>query len=222
MYKSALHSFTTRNSLFYLIISVCLLSQDAFAQRSGYKKVNDLATFKIEFSNKSSKVISIQSPFVQEKVLLALTEKITSTGEFWFKRSNKVRIQYNTPFEYLMVMNGDKILIRDNQKENRVNVNSNKLFQQVNQIMIDCVQGSILDSKDFTTVVYEGIDTYLLEMKPVSKSLQTFFQTIVLIVDKEDYSAYSIEMNEPSGDMTIIRFTDKKINAEVSDAVFAL
>ena len=80
---------------------------------------------------------SIESSFTQEKVLTALTEKITSTGQFWFKRSNRVRIEYLKPFTYTMIMNGDKMLLRDDQKENRVNVRSNKLFQQINQIMID-------------------------------------------------------------------------------------
>jgi outer membrane lipoprotein-sorting protein len=88
--------------------------------------------------------------------------------------------------------------------------------------MIDCVQGTILDSKDFTSVVYENENTYQLEMTPTSKILSGFFQMIILKVDKKDYSASSIEMNEPSGDMTIIRFTNKQINAEVSDTVFAL
>ena len=121
-----------------------------------------------------------------------------------------------------MVMNGDKMLVRDNEKENKINVKSNKLFQQVNRIMIDCVQGTILDSKDFTTKVFENDKTYLLEMTPTSKSLREFFETIVLTVEKSDYSVKSIEMNEPAGDKTTISFKNKKINETVPDAVFAL
>ena len=88
--------------------------------------------------------------------------------------------------------------------------------------MIDCVQGTILDSKDFTSKVFEDKNTYLLEMTPTSKSLREFFQTIVLVVDKKNYSANSIEMNEPSGDKTTISFTDKKLNTQISDEVFTL
>ena len=121
-----------------------------------------------------------------------------------------------------MIMNGDKMLVRDNEKENKINVKSNKLFQQVNRIMIDCVQGTILDSKDFTTKVFENDKVYLLEMTPTSKTLREFFQTVVLSVEKQDYSVSSIEMNEPSGDKTSFTFKNKKINQPVSDAVFAL
>ncbi len=206
------------------IVAVCFLlfPMLTFAQYEGYKSVADITSFKKEFQRESAEVLSIQSSFTQEKVLTALTEKITSSGKFWFKRSNKVRIEYVKPFTYLMVMNGDKMMVRDNQKENRVNVKSNKLFQQVNRIMIDCVQGTILDSKDFTTRVFENDGTYLLEMTPVSKLLREFFQTIVLKVDKKDYSVNLIEMNEPSGDTTSILFTDKKLNTQISDAVFTL
>jgi outer membrane lipoprotein-sorting protein len=205
-----------------VVFSVLLSHGHAFAQYPGYRPVTDLAAFKTKFATESAKVLSISSDFTQEKILTALTEKITSTGKFSFKRSNKVRIEYVKPFVYLMVMNGDKMLVRDNEKENKINVKSNKLFQQVNRIMIDCVQGTILDSKDFTTKVFENDKVYLLEMTPTSKSLREFFQTVVLSVEKSDYSVKSIEMNEPSGDKTTISFTNKKINQQVPDAIFAL
>lgn len=205
-----------------LLIGGLLMALQASAQYAGYKSVSDLVAFKKQFATESAKVQSITSDFIQQKELLALTETITSSGKFWFKRSNRVRIDYTKPFTYRMVMNGDKMLVKDDQKESRINVKSNKLFQQVNKIMIDCVQGTILDSKDFTTRVFENDKTYLLEMTPVSKTLKEFFQTIVLSVEKKDYSVKSIDMNEPSGDKTTITFSNKVLNAQVADEVFAL
>ena len=206
--------------LFFVVFFI--LSKGAVAQYSGYRPIPDLTSFKKKFSDESAKVISITSDFTQDKTLTALTETITSSGKFWFKRSNRVRIEYVKPFTYLMIMDGDKMLIRDDEKENKINVKSNKLFQQVNRIMIDCVQGTILDSKDFTTKVFENDKVYLLEMTPASRSLREFFQTILLTVDKSDYSVKSIEMNEPAGDKTVISFKNKKLNEQVADAVFAL
>jgi outer membrane lipoprotein-sorting protein len=204
------------------LIGGFLVALQASAQYAGYKSVSDLVAFKKQFATESAKVQSITSDFIQQKELLALTETITSSGKFWFKRSNRVRIDYTKPFTYRMVMNGDKMLVKDDQKESRINVKSNKLFQQVNKIMIDCVQGTILDSKDFTTRVFENDKTYLLEMTPVSKTLKEFFQTIILSVEKKDYSVKSIDMNEPSGDKTTITFSNKVLNAQVADEVFAL
>jgi outer membrane lipoprotein-sorting protein len=194
----------------------------SYAQHAGYKAVGDINGFKAKFATESEKVQTISSDFVQEKTLVALTEKIVSSGKFWFKRSNRVRIEYLKPFRYLMVMNGDQMMVRDNDRENKINVKSNKLFQQVNRIMIDCVQGTILDSKDFTTKIFENDNSYLLEMTPSSKALREFFDTVVLVVEKADYSVKSIEMNEPAGDKTTISFENKKLNEAVADTVFAL
>jgi outer membrane lipoprotein-sorting protein len=217
-----------RGKSFFCLASVLVtffvlaFSGPASAQYAGYRPVADLPSFKTKFALESAKVLSITSDFTQDKTLTALTETISSSGKFRFKRSNKVRIEYLKPFAYLMIMNGDKLLIKDNNKENTINVKSNKLFQQVNRIMIDCVQGTILDSKDFSTKVFENDKEYLLQMTPSSKALGEFFETIVLLVDKSDYSVRSIKMNEPAGDTTTISFKNKKVNEPVSDAVFSL
>jgi outer membrane lipoprotein-sorting protein len=205
-----------------LVSLFLLVSATAFAQPAGFTPVADVVNFKKAFSAESARVLSITSDFQQEKELAALSEKITSTGKFWFKRSNRVRIDYEKPFIYRLVISGDKILLKDEQKENRVNVKSSKLFQQVNKIMLDCVQGTIMESKDFTTVVLENDKTYLMRMTPVNRSLRDFFATINLYVDKKDYSVSRIDMIEPEGDQTVLKFTNKLLNQPVKDEVFAL
>jgi outer membrane lipoprotein-sorting protein len=204
-----------------LLLIFSLPLAHASAQPTGFNLIKDLTAFKAKFSSESAKVLSITSDFQQEKILTALTEKITSTGKFWFKRSNQVRIDYQKPFVYRLIMNGDKILLKDEQKENRVNLKSNKLFQQVNKIMLDCIQGTILSSKDFNTRVFENEKSFLLEMIPADKSLKEFFTSIQLYVDRTDYSVRTIEMHEPGGDETILTFTNKQLNQPVNDEVFA-
>jgi outer membrane lipoprotein-sorting protein len=203
-----------------LLIAILLLCFKAQAQYVGYNIVSSLATFKKDFAGESQKINSITSNFKQEKTLTALTETIISEGIFNFKRPSKVRLEYKKPFRYLMVMSDDKMMVKDDGHENTVNLRSNKLFQQINRIVVDCVQGTILDSKDFNSRVFENQTQYLLEMTPTTKNLKSFFQTIVLVVDKKDYSVESIKMNEPTGDTTIITFTEKKLNAPVSDKAF--
>jgi outer membrane lipoprotein-sorting protein len=206
----------------WITLVLLLPALSSVAQYAGFTPVTDQAAFSREFALQSAKIQSISSIFRQEKVLSALTEKIVSTGVFKFKRADKVRMEYQKPFSYLMIMNGDAMLIKDEQKENRMSVRSNKLLQQINRIMIDCVQGSILNSRDFTAKVWENDKQYLLELKPVGRGLKDFFQNIVLTVEKKDYSVQSLQMNEPSGDYTIITFTEKKINGEIPDTSFAL
>ncbi len=206
---------------FIICASMLLLSSSAFADYPGFKPVLDLTAFKKKFIEASAKVKSVKGDFTQEKTLTALTEKITSYGTLWFKRDNKVRMDYSSPFVYKMIVNGDKMLVRDDVKESQFNVRSNKLFQQVNRIMMDCMQGTILESKDFATRVFENESAFLLELTPVSKTLKQFVSTIVLIVSKKDSSPDSIEMNEPSGDKTLIMLSNKTVNGPLQDEVFS-
>ena len=192
------------------------------AQYAGYSPVADPAKFKNDFSAATQKTLSVKSDFVQEKNLSMLSEKITSKGKFWFKKESQVRMEYNQPFQYLMILNKDKVFIKDGQKENKISTRTNKLFQQVNKIMIDCMQGTALNNPDFKTRLFENKTNSLIELTPVTKGLKELFKSINVIVNRKDYSVTSIEMLELSDDNTIIRFTNKELNAAIPDSLFAI
>jgi outer membrane lipoprotein-sorting protein len=203
-------------------ISIVISGITAIAQPAGYAPVADLPKFKEQFEKIAGKTETIKSDFVQEKNLSMLSEKIVSKGKFWFKRENMLRMEYNTPFQYLMILNNGNMYIKDGQKENKVSTRSSKLFNQINKITIDCVRGSVFNNPDFITKAYENKSTYLIELSPASKALKEFFNTIDVIVNKSDYEATTIEMKENSGDNTVIRFTNREINANIPDAIFTI
>ncbi len=201
---------------------VLMISLLARAQHPGYSAMKDEAAFKAQFKETSRKINTIQSDFIQEKNLSLLDDKITSRGKFWFRKENAVRMEYTSPFQYLMVVNGTDVYIRDSQKENRLSSRSNKLFQQINRIMIDCVNGNALESKDFTVKLFSGANDHLAELTPVEKNLKTMFRSINIIIDKKDLSVSRVEMYESSGDNTIIRFVNRQMNVNLADALFAV
>ncbi len=205
-----------------LILLALLVTTGVKAQYPGYNTVTDLAKFKTEFSAATQKTTSIKSDFTQEKNLAMLSEKIISRGNFWFKKDSRVRMEYNQPFKYLMILNRDKVYVKDGQKESKVSTKSNKLFQQINRIMIDCMQGTMLSNTDFSTRVFENRSTALIELSPQTKGLKELFKSINVVVDKKDFSVTSIEMKEISGDYTIMRFTNKEPNASIPDALFSI
>ena len=203
--------------LIVLILAAAFTSQ---AQYAGYSAVADLVKFKTAFSAATQKTISIKADFTQDKNLAMLSEKITSKGNFWFKKDNRVRMEYNQPFKYLMILNKDKVFVKDGQKESKVSTKSNKMFQQINKLMIDCMQGTMLANTDFKTRVFENKNSALVELTPVIKGMKELFKSINVVVDKKDFSVTSIEMQELSGDNTIMRFTNKELNASIPDTLF--
>ena len=206
----------------FFILAIVFSQYSLQAQYTGYSQLADISKFKTEFAAASQKTQTIKSNFTQEKNLSMLAEKIVSKGKFWFKKNNLVRMEYTQPFQYLMIINKDRVFVKDGQKENKVNARSNKLFQQINKIMIDCMQGTTLSNPDFKTRVFESKTSYLVELVPVVKGLKDLFKNINVVVDKKDFSANSIEMQEVSGDNTIIRFLNKELNTTLQDALFTI
>jgi outer membrane lipoprotein-sorting protein len=205
-----------------MMIACCLAALQVSAQYPGYKPLINSADFRQQFTKTAQATQSIQCDFMQEKNLSMLSDKIVSTGKFWFKRDNKVRMEYEKPSYYLLIINGNNIKTKDGQKENKVSAKSNKMFEQINQMMIDCVQGTALDNKNFTTKVFENAQSYLVELIPTVKNLQGIFKSITLTVDKKDYSVSRMEMLEQSGDNTTINFLHKQMNINISDEVFSV
>jgi outer membrane lipoprotein-sorting protein len=205
-----------------LLLSILIYGITTKAQLAGYTPVAGLPKFKEQFAVVAKKTETIKSDFVQEKNLSMLSEKIVSKGKFWFKKDNMLRMEYNRPFEYIMILNKDNIYIKDGQKESKVSTKSSKLFQQINKITVDCVQGTVFSNPDFITKAYENKNTYLIELTPAGKALKEFFKAINVIIDKNDYEVTTIEMDEKSGDNTIIRFTNREINIPIPDAIFAI
>ncbi|HRP55256.1 outer membrane lipoprotein carrier protein LolA [Agriterribacter sp.] len=194
----------------------------AEAQYPGYALLQNASSFQAQFAAASQKTNTVKSDFVQEKTLSLLAEKIVSKGKFWFKKENAVRMEYTQPFQYLMIINGSNVYIKDNQKENKISTKSNKLFRQINTIMIDCVNGKALQSSDFKVRIFEGKTTFMAELSPVNKNLKTLFSNINMVIEKKDYAVSRIEMHEPSGDGTSIHFVNRQFNIPLADALFAV
>lgn len=207
-----------------IILMACLYMPVYWLQGppAGYRPVADMAAFKAQFTAAAQHTQSIKSDFVQEKNLAMLSEKITSKGKFWFKKDNLVRMEYSQPYQYLVIINNNNVLVKDGQKENKISTKSNKLFQQVNRMMVDCVQGTALNNPDFKVAVFENAQGYLVQLLPLAKGLKDYFSNINIILSKKDYSVNRIEMDEQSGDNTVINFVNKELNTAVADALFAI
>ena len=171
---------------------------------AGYSVVKDLEGFKKRFAIASKLIKSIKCNFTQEKNLSILSETIKSKGVFMFMKQNKTRMEYISPFKYLIIINGEKVFIKDEQKTSTYSSKNNKMFENIN----------------FTSIVYENDKQYLLELSPKLKEFKDYFKKINVYIDKKDYSVNKLDMIDCSGDNTVITFANKQFNIGVSDANF--
>ncbi len=204
----------------YKLWLILLLPCIGFSQ--SFKQVKDTTLLKQKIESMSKNTNSIESDFSQEKNLSMLSEKIVSKGHFVFKKDNLLRWEYNSPTKYLIVINKDKILIKDEKKTTKYDMNSNKVFKEINDIMLSCVQGTIFKSNKFKTAYFENEKYYKLELKPLVKNMKDTFKTINLMFDKTVSSVVKIEMIEASEDVTTIDFLNKKLNAAIPQELFII
>lgn len=149
-----------------LCVMMCVMAMGAFAQPKGFTAVKNVVAFEQSLTKANAAVQTISSDFSQVKNMALLADKIKSKGKFYFKKNDKVRIEYTSPFSYLLVMNGNQVMVKDEQKTNKVNTRNSKMMQSVNRVMMDCMRGTVLGNTDFRTTVYENGQSYLLSMAP--------------------------------------------------------
>jgi outer membrane lipoprotein-sorting protein len=150
-----------------------------------------------------------------------MNDKVNSKGKFYFKKEDKIRIEYTSPFQYLLVMNGGQIMVRDENKTNKINTRNSKTMQSVNRVMMDCMRGTVFGNKDFTVKAFETKSQYLLQLTPANSNMKGLFARIDVYIEKSDNSVSKLVMNENGGDYTDMNFTNKKINTNLADALFS-
>ena len=198
-----------------------LFSFSAFSQ-SSYKTIKDISAFKSKLAEMTKKTNTIESKFIQEKNLSFLSEIIISKGLFYYKKENKIRWQYTEPFDYMIIINNDKIFIKDEDKENKYDMKSNKVFKEINNIIAGCVQGEILNNdKDYKIEYFENSKFYYVKLTPYSKQMREFLSNIDIYFNKVDYSVSILKIFELSGDYTKMEFINKKLNQKIPDEKFA-
>jgi outer membrane lipoprotein-sorting protein len=205
-----------------VVIFVIFLTLDLSAQANQFKDMKDIEGFKKKFEAVSKTIVTIQSSFSQEKNLSVISEVVKSKGKFYFKKENLLRWQYDKPYSYVIVFNGDNILIKDSKKSKVLNTQSNDMFRKIAEIMSMSLQGNVLNSKEFKITFLENDTQFLLKLFPQNKNMAAFLKTINMYISKKDYSVMKLELAEPSGDYTKIEFIDRKVNESISDEKFSI
>ena len=210
------HSFCT-----LVLVMASFLFLNVRAQEN-YVPVKDPGQLRQKVIETSQQTNSISSDFIQIKRLSFLEEDVQSEGKFYFQKENQLRWEYTTPFFYLIIFSHDTILIRDENKTNSYDAASNRMFREINNIMLSMVNGTILESKNFDFEYFEDPSSYMLELTPLDQSMKEFLSKIRLFVNKNDYSVDELYMIEKSGDYTHIRFINKNLNEEIPEHIFDL
>jgi len=209
------------NKIVSTVLSLLIFSSILYAQENGFNHITDIAKVKTELSKLSENTSTIQSKFIQEKHLSFLTENIISKGIFYFNSPDQLRWEYSEPFEYIIVFNDKNIYIKNEDKISTYDTESNKMFSEINNLMIGTIQGNLsTDNERFAVKYFENSTQYLLELEPKLPEMKSMLKTIKIYIDKSDVSVSKILMIESSDDYTSINFTNRILNQTIDDDTF--
>jgi outer membrane lipoprotein carrier protein len=184
--------------------------------------IKDPSQIKAKIIAKAKQTHALKSDFVQEKHLGMFKEIMISKGKFYFQEPHFIRWQYNEPIEYTIVLNGKQVQIMDAGKIKSYNMNSNPIFNEINQLMLGALNGTMLDSKKFKVSYFQNKEYYMARLIPQQAAMTEVLSSIELYFNAIDYGVVSIKLTENSDDFTILNFKQRIVNGEIPKNTFQL
>ena len=194
---------------------ICVLSVSA-------QTLND-AQIRQRVNQAAAAIKTLQCDFVQIKHLKMLNEEMLAQGKMYYQQSNKLRWEYTNPYTYTFVLNGDKVLLKNQQRNDVIDVNQNKIFREIARIMMSSVVGnSLLDNKTFKTTITINNSEWIATQIPKRKDMRQIFQRIVLHFNPQCAVVSCVEMIEKNGDKTVINLKNIRTNETLNASIFAV
>jgi outer membrane lipoprotein-sorting protein len=184
--------------------------------------MKDIPGFKEKLVTMSDKVKTIESDFVQEKNLSILANKIVSQGHFCYRKDNNIRWEYIQPYRYLIIISNGKIFIKEDNNQKQYDIQSNRMFQEMNKFISGCIQGDILkNEKDYKVGYFEDDKSYYVSLVPISEKMREMLSEVRIWFNRNDLTVSRIVMMEAGGDYKKIDFTGKKLNTDITHEKFS-
>ena len=202
-----------------VILLTCLSALSVMGQTKLTSEQEKQVLAKMDQSSKALR--SLQCDFIQSKRMKILSKEMQSKGILYFKKPDKIRWQYTSPYDYTFIMNGDKVQIKSAKSTKNIDVQGNKIFRQITTIILNTVTGAgIMNSADFNVELYKSGDIYFAKMQPKKKEVKQVYSSIEVYFNSALTMVDTIKMIEKSGEHTVIKLVAPKINAAMSESVF--
>ncbi len=202
-----------------ILLGLCLFSTGLFSQE--LLSETEIAALKKDVKTIASNTKSIKSDFVQYKHMDFLSNDIITYGKLIYKAPSSVKWEYTKPYKYSVIFKNNTLKINDDGKKNKIDLAGNKMFKNMNKLIVKSINGDMFDDKMFFIQYQKTPKYYLISFSSKDKNLKEIIAEFVLYFDKKNKKVAIVKMVEPSGDYTKIVFKNRVENQEISDAVFS-
>lgn len=204
----------------FTIIALAITAHTAMAQ---LREMADMQNFENQLKATAEKLKSIESDFTQEKHLDMFDEDVTSKGQFYYLKDNKISLDYSKPLSYLIVINGSRLKIVADGKKSVMQLNTNKMMNEMQDMITACMVGDLSRMNSNYELQYQEDDRqYIVSITPRSKTVREYVSAIEIRLSKADMSVDQLRMYENEADYTDYRFTNKRFNQITDESLFKI
>lgn len=166
-----------------------------------------------------SGIKTIQTDFIQEKTLSLFKEKIILKGKVFIQKPNLLSWRVFSPMRYSMVIRGATISQwdEDTNQVQRITLTQNPAFKLAIEQMQNWFYGSYKSMLNDYRITARGENPLTLEFVPKETSpAQNFISRILVTFQKDAHYLSQINIEEKSGDTTLLKFVNAKLNKPIS------
>lgn len=201
----------------FLVYLTLILSSLAIQAQSNEAQI------KAQINKVAQSIRTMQCNFVQTKHLKMLNDQITSKGVMYYQQGNKLRWEYTSPYHYIFIINNNQVLLRNNRRNDVININQSKMFKEIARIMMNSVMGkSLNNTRDFKVSIQTTPTQWIATMLPQKREMKNMFKQIILHINRRQAMVSQVEMLERNGDRTIISLINTHVNKAINQNVFSL
>ncbi len=202
--------------LYTLLFSFVIFSQEM-------QPITNTVDFEKNLKDAAEKIQSVESNFRQEKFMKVFSEKMVSTGMFYYRKPNKISLQYDKPMQYTVTINGDKLQTVTGGKKTTVNLGSNKMMAQMRGLIEASMIGNISAlGKEYDLQYFQSDSEYFVKISPTSKAIKAYIKEIGITFDRQTMEVRRLRMTENNDDYTDYIFTNSQYNTLQLDEKFTV
>ncbi|MDR3094909.1 MAG: outer membrane lipoprotein carrier protein LolA [Bacteroidales bacterium] len=202
-----------------LYITIMLVSCSSVA--TGYaQKISDSDKALVEkIQQANTKYTGIASRFKQTKHISVLGEDVLSEGHFYYKKPDKLSMQYDQPVGDLMLLNGERFVMVNAGKRMVTSAKANSKMRSMKNVLSNCLAGDVLQL-NADVITCEDTKKYNVVIAKFAKSPKNIYTKVVLSFDKSDGSISILRTEEKDGSYTVYELVGKEFNTAMDDTHF--
>jgi outer membrane lipoprotein-sorting protein len=203
-----------RRTIVVLLLWAAAVSAAGPGKEAG-KGGGDLTALLADLGKKASDFQTLATDFTQEKKMAMFREKLVIKGRIRLQKPNKIAWHVDSPLRYSVLITDKSIRQwdEDTDRIQEISLSGNPVFRNVlNQLTVwfSGDYGSLIDGNDVRLV---GEAPLSLEFVPRDNNIAKKIIRSITITFRDDRKYLrQIRILETSGDETVIRFSETRLN----------